>query len=100
MTYKVIIRPAAEDDLAEAIDWHEERQVGLGKRLLAHVNETISKLAERPDLFGIVVHKQLRRANVRRFPYGVFYQIMDQSIIVVAVLHARRAPRRWKSRVE
>ena len=47
-----------------------------------------------------LVYKQLRRANVRRFPYGVFYQIKDKSIIVVAILHARRAPRHWKSRLE
>ena len=49
---------------------------------------------------GIVVHKQMRRANVQRIPYGVFYLVEPQQIIVVAVLHGRRAPRQWKSRLQ
>ncbi|MGH8699404.1 MAG: hypothetical protein ACREVS_23165 [Burkholderiales bacterium] len=30
--------------------------------------------------------------------YGVFYQIDGELIIVVACMHGRRNPRRWKSR--
>lgn len=63
----VIIRPKAEADLQQAHDWYEKKQVGLGGAFLACVDETFEKLKRRPD-FGILVHKQLRRANVRRFP--------------------------------
>jgi toxin ParE1/3/4 len=40
----------------------------------------------------------MRRARVRRFPYGVFYLVTDSTIVVVGVLHGRRSPRQWKSR--
>ena len=99
MTYDVIIRPAAEDDLDEASGWYERKQPGLGKRFLAAVDDTIVRIRSWPE-FGIVVHKIMRRANVRRFPYGVFYVIKTDRIIVVGVLHGRRAPRKWKSRLE
>jgi plasmid stabilization system protein ParE len=99
VTRKIIVRLAAEEDLDEASSWYEKQRVGLGKEFLASVDETLKKLRQRPD-FGITVHKQLRRANVRRFPYGVFYQVSEDRIIVVGVLHGRRAPRQWKSRLE
>ena len=98
MTRKIIIRLAAED-LEEASAWYEKQRIGLGKEFLASVDETLEKLKHWPD-FGIVVYKQLCRANVQRFPYDVFYQVGEDRIIVVGILHGRRAPRRWKSRLE
>jgi toxin ParE1/3/4 len=99
VTLKIILRPAAEDDLDEASAWYEEKRDGLGKQFLASVNDTLEKLRRQPDL-GIVVHKRMRRANVRRFPYGVFYVVEPERLVVVGVLHGRRAPRIWKSRLE
>ena len=99
MTYQLIVRQAAEQDLEEACAWYEKRQPGLGRQLLQCVEETLVRLQQWPE-FGLTVYKQLRRANVRRFPYGVFYQVVHDRIIVVGVLHGRRAPRRWKSRLE
>jgi hypothetical protein len=32
---------------------------------------------------------------VRRFPYGVFYGIDGEALVIVAVIHAHRHPRRW-----
>jgi plasmid stabilization system protein ParE len=36
--------------------------------------------------------------NLRRFPYSLFYRIIDDQVIVVACMHGRRHPRRWRSR--
>ena len=45
------------------------------------------------------VHLQVRRALVHRFPYGIFYVVMENRIIVIAVLHEARNPERWQSRI-
>jgi plasmid stabilization system protein ParE len=90
VTLKIVIRPAAEDDLDEASTWYERRQAGLGKRFLAAIDTALAKIQSWPE-FGIVVHKQLRRASVRRFPYGIFYQLDAEKVVVVGVLHNRRA---------
>lgn len=95
----MIVRPAAENDLAEAAAWYENKRPGLGREFLASIDQTLEKLKQRAD-FGIPVHKTLRRANVPRFPYGVFYQAAGATIIVVGVFHGRRAPRVWKSRLK
>jgi hypothetical protein len=33
-----------------------------------------------------------------RFPFGVFYAVKGEFIIIYAVMHASRHPRRWQSR--
>ena len=44
------------------------------------------------------VYQSLHRAVVERFPFNIFYIVEDKSIIVVAVMHGSRHPRRWKKR--
>jgi hypothetical protein len=76
----------------------ERLQAGLGERFVAAVEEVFFKVKKKPG-WGVIVYKTLR-ARVRRFPYGVFYQVVGAYIVVVGVVHNRRAPRRWKSRLE
>lgn len=91
-----IFRPAAAADVEEAYRWYESQQVGLGDEFLAAVSTVIESLVAPPERFPIV-YRQTRRVNLRRFPYGLFYRIIDDQILVVAC-SGRRNPRRWQSR--
>ncbi|KKO18921.1 MAG: hypothetical protein L3J18_07945 [Candidatus Brocadia sp.] len=37
-----------------------------------------------------------RRCQLRRFPYGIIYQILDTEILVVAIANLHRNPDYWK----
>ena len=39
-----------------------------------------------------VRHRQFRRALLRRFPYGVFYAVEADEIVILAVLHLAQDP--------
>lgn len=97
MTVEVRLRPEAEQDVAEAALWYEANEPGLGVQFVDQVQATINTIAEQPSALT-AVHKSVRRALIRRFPFGVFYQIDEDAIIVVAVLHGSRHPRAWKER--
>ena len=97
MSLQIIIRPAAESELAEAYEWYEERRQGLGDDLLLSVEATLAAIGEDPEAFPIV-QRSIRRALIRRFPFGVFYILEETNIIVLAVFHARRDPKQWQRR--
>jgi len=46
------------------------------------------------------VHSEVRRAALRRFPYVIIYTVDDTEIVIVACIHARRDPKRWKGRLQ
>jgi hypothetical protein len=71
VTRRLVLRLDAQLDLEEALEWYQQKRDGLGKDFIARVGEVMEKLRQEPDL-GIVVWRQLRRANVKRFPYGGF----------------------------
>ena len=97
MTPRFIVRPLAEIDVAEAFDWYEQRSPGLGMEFLRAVDDTFAIIARTPQLFP-QLQKNVRRARLRRFPYGVFFVARPDLISVLAVMHAHRDPRRWLSR--
>jgi plasmid stabilization system protein ParE len=97
VTRTLIVRPEAEADLAASKLWYEELHDGLGARFLEEVDTTIRRIQSNPMAFGLVRGK-LRRALLRRFPFGVFYVLTKEHIVVVAVLHAARDPRLWGKR--
>lgn len=97
MKRELIIRPEAEAELAEAFDWYEERARGLGSEFLISVDATVHAIVRKPQQFARV-HKDVRRALLRRFPYAVFFLVEDTRIVVLAVFHAKRSPKHWRAR--
>jgi len=46
------------------------------------------------------VDPRVRRARVKRFPYGIFYTVDRETVRVIAVLRNARGAHWWKSRVQ
>lgn len=97
MPYQIIIRPEAENDIIDAFDWYEARSPGLGLEFVRCIDASFDMILESPELYQYV-YKNIRRALPQRFPYGIFYLIENEKIIVLAVLHAKRDPKLLKQR--
>lgn len=97
MTLEVRLRPEVEQDLSDAAVWYEEQLPGLGHRFLDEVQVALSAIAATPVMHPIV-HRNTRRALIHRFPFGVYYQVDNAAIVVLAIMHGSRDPSRWKIR--
>jgi plasmid stabilization system protein ParE len=94
----VIVRPEAEADLADAKDYYERQRDGLGTEFVKSIAETFERIERLPESHPDI-HRGVRRALTRRFPFAIYYRIEGDEVIVIAVMHSRRDPRSWKSRV-
>jgi len=95
VTLPVVWLPEASADLKEARAWYENIRPELGERFALAVERTVEAITEHPLQFP-VVHRGRRRAGVRLFPYGIFFEV--QSIVVFACFHGVRNPKRWQMR--
>jgi len=91
MTYAVILRPRAEDDIRSAFEWYESQQPALGEDFLVHIRGTLEHIGEFPDASPLF-YKGVRRALVTKFPYLAFYVAEPTRVVVLAVLHTSRNP--------
>jgi toxin ParE1/3/4 len=97
VTLPVVGTPEANEDLLEARAWYDHIRPELGERFALAVEATVQAVVEHPLQFP-VVYRSRRRAGVRRFPYGIFFEVQDNRIVVIACFHGRRNPRRWQLR--
>jgi plasmid stabilization system protein ParE len=97
VTLPVVWTPEAREDLLEARAWYDNIRPELGDRFALAVEVTIEAIAEHPLQFP-VLYRSRRRAGVRRFPYGIFFELQERRIVVIASFHGRRNPRRWQLR--
>lgn len=94
---ELIIRPEAEAETTDAFDWYEERVKGLGSEFLLALDAAFQGIIRHPRQYPLV-HKTIRRALLRRFPHEVFFIPETNRVVVIAVFHAKRNPRRWQER--
>ena len=91
------LRPEAAADVEDAYLWYEAQRPGLGEEFLESLDSTLRLIEENPKQYQIV-HRDIRRVLLRRFPYCVYYLALEQGVVVLACLYARRDPRTWKTR--
>ena len=94
---KYVYRPAAAADIDRAYARYERERKGLGEDFLAEVNATARLVLEMPEAYPVIV-RQTRRALVHRFPYGLFYRILGDTVVFVACFHTSRNPALWRRR--
>jgi len=92
---KARLTSTAEVELREAMEFYESAQNGLGASFLDEV-EAVVKLIETHPLAWSPMSPRTRRCRTNRFPYGLFYQVRRDEILIVSVMDLRRDPKRWE----
>ena len=92
---KLRVRPEAEADAFAAALWYEAERLGLGAEFLEATRTGFRRIEEAPLQFP-VVFRDIRRAILHRFPFGVFFTLENEVPTVVAIVHLHRHPSAWE----
>lgn len=98
MNRSVRFHPLAELELREASEHYAQTEPGLREAFLGEVERCYRVIAEYPEM-GMRTGGSVRRLALDRFPYTLFYRILDDCIRILAVGHQRRRPLYWRRRV-
>lgn len=93
----VYLHPEAEWELREAVEYYEDIEPGLGYDLSVEVYSAIQRAVAHPRAWPIL-DGEIRRALVRRFPYGVLYSEEEGALLILAVMNLHREPGYWEGR--
>ncbi len=88
---KIKILNSATNDLMDAYWFYENQEEKLGNYFLDSLFSDIASLKIYAGVHAIHFSKY-RRMLSKRFPFAVYYQIEDETILIYAVLDCRRDP--------
>jgi toxin ParE1/3/4 len=97
LSLPVEFRPDAAEEYVAATAWYEAQRAGLGREFVEAIDTAIAGAVASPELYR-EVHEDVRRVPVKRFPYLVFYRVLEDRLRVIAVLHGHRDPATWRDR--
>ena len=86
------IRKEAEADITEAYEYYESCQQNLGTDFISCIEESFEHIKNNPNEYR-KIYKNVRRALVRRFPFGVYYIVFEDSVSVIGVHMAGAIPK-------
>jgi plasmid stabilization system protein ParE len=93
-----VFHPEALREYSEAASYYKKISPGLGKAFVREVETSVRKILSGPETWR-VVEEDVRRYLLHRFPYGIYYTIEEEYILIIAVMHLSRKPGYWKSRI-
>ncbi|NJA07447.1 type II toxin-antitoxin system RelE/ParE family toxin [Methylococcaceae bacterium WWC4] len=86
-----ILRPAL-NDLKAGRRFYDRQQEGVGDYFFDSLFSDIDSLSLYAGIHS--QHFGFYRLLARRFPYAIYYRIMDNQVLVFRILDCRRNPRR------
>jgi len=89
----------AAREYAKAYRWYWKRSPRVAQQFADAIDRAIQEIANAPDRWP--VHQgPYRWFRPRRFPYTLYYRILDaDNVVIVAIAHDRRRPNYWMRRM-
>jgi plasmid stabilization system protein ParE len=97
MARPVEFHPDAVQEAQSAFAWYRDRNDSTAEAFLAELDRAVEVISETPMRWPIHIHGT-RRFLLHRFPFGVVYRELGDTLQIVAVAHGRRRPGYWKDR--
>ncbi len=87
---KIRILSPAEEDLEKGYRFYDSQSPGLGLYFLDCLYSDIDSLTYFAGIHPVVF--RFHRLLSKRFPFAVYYRIMEDRVVVFAILDCRRNP--------
>jgi toxin ParE1/3/4 len=91
MILPLIVHPDVLVDIATARRWYEQVSLSLADEFSRCLAATLDGIHRNPRIYA-VIEGSLRRANLHRFPYQVYYRITSRHVCVLGVYHSHTDP--------
>jgi hypothetical protein len=93
LPFKLEITVLAEEEYSSAYNYYESQRLGLGQKFEKETDYIMDKLSVNPYLFQRK-YKHYREAMLRRFPFYIVYEIIENSVIIHSFFQANCNPKR------
>jgi hypothetical protein len=94
---RVEFATAAREELIASIEYYELQQPGLGLTFSEQVHAAIERIIELPAGWT-PLDSTFHRCLIKQFPYALIYTVLDQVLIITAVMNLHRKPDYWRNR--
>lgn len=91
MIYEISFLPEVEEDVLNTYLWYEKKALGLGEEFLRIFYFSIGNISNNPLVYQ-KVYNNFHRCLFKRFPYVIYFSVINKTIVIFGVFHCARNP--------
>jgi plasmid stabilization system protein ParE len=91
--------PHARREIDDAADYYDNLDLKLGDDFLEEIDDCISRILMFPLAWPKMQAGSVRRCRTHRFPYSLIYDLDEEQVFILAVMHESREPNYWVDRL-
>ena len=100
MANTVRYHPDFDSDVVDAATWYSERKPDLGRDFVSRTYRAVNDLISDPDRRNNPEQYGIRYWPVDRFPYVIFFDVIETEILIVGVMHTSQDASKYRKRRE
>jgi toxin ParE1/3/4 len=86
---ELLYHPLVQRDVREILDWYDERSETAAGRFFDDFESTVEAVRGR-SRHGISVGEHAMKIYLRRFPYSITYEFVENTLYVFVLKHQKR----------
>ncbi|MFT5778933.1 MAG: toxin ParE1/3/4 [Crocinitomicaceae bacterium] len=94
MGYNLTSSTQAELDVDRIIQYYKEIRIELARDFLSELKATRKYIQKHPNKIQ-VRYSSIRIAFLQRFPYGVHFKILDDTVVILSILGTSEDSQKW-----
>jgi toxin ParE1/3/4 len=94
---RVDFLPAAIEEARAAKFWFEDRHPESVRGFQNRLERCVLLLEQHPNA-GVIFEGRARRLPLTPYPYSLIYEVIDDVVLVLAVVHAKQRSGYWRER--
>ena len=87
--------PLAVAELYESAAYYQEISPDLGDDFRVKIEQSVTKIRLNPLIHPLHGRKGFRKCFVKRFPYAIYFRVIDDLIFISAISHQSRRRNYW-----
>lgn len=91
MSFSLEIKSEANLDLVDILHYYDAISITLGNKFIANWEASIKAVCKNPMGFEIKKNN-FQQARIKTFPYLIIFETLNGSVIVYAIIHAKKSP--------
>ena len=95
--FNLEISDEAENDFRNAYQFYAEESTRVAESFFKQINSSLEITKKSPRSFPCS-YKSVQKFVVKKFPFVIYYQLVESTIRVIAIFHTSRNPEIWNER--
>tara|TARA_R110002072_G_scaffold13058_8_gene55312 strand:- start:634 stop:942 length:309 start_codon:yes stop_codon:yes gene_type:complete len=97
--FSIELSDEAQIDFDKSYNYFFKESPKIADTFFKKINKSFEDIKRNPFVFPVAYQEEVRKFVVNKYPFIIYYQVVNSKINVIAIFHTSRNPEIWNERI-